>query len=340
MSFPFLQSLPAILGAVVYIIYLIFKKSTSHDPVIRSVIERLKFEDPGYYNYLESLSESQKERLIKSDTRLREIISERDRSILERALSNQFKTNIFVYCLCAFLVLSGIGLYIYQLPKSLKIDNITLQNTDSSSDELIVDRDPITVTWTQAGADEEVKVVLENVQTGQQTKSLRVQASEGRLIFHPDKYTNFDKIFTRDRLPNGINRVRAIFYSTKETFKSKEFEVRAGVSIIAYAEGADRIIFNAILDQTILENFWFQPRIALFEEGFNNRKIFEAETFQSQPSIKIPKAGKFDLTQLVFTVNPRDVINQKIYRTDIQSLRDALGELVIQQARSNRQTKK
>jgi len=62
--------------------------------------------------------------------------------------------------------------------------------------DLIVDIDPITVTWTSSGTDGEVFVVLENIATGKQTKRIRGLASDGRIRFNADDYTHVQLIIT------------------------------------------------------------------------------------------------------------------------------------------------
>jgi hypothetical protein len=321
----FLLSLPAILGIVGFVIYLLLKKSVTEDPIVKSIIDKLKFEEPDFANRWRGLSPMQKEEILKQDNALRDKLASTDRLILDKALTNQFRTNIFVYALCGLLLVTG--LYLFLKPRPLSIENITIQNTDSTAQDLVVDIDPITVTWTSSGKDEEVYATLENIETGKQTKRQRAKASDGSVVFVADKYTNYDKILS-NRLPNGTNRLRAILYAGSESFQSKPFEVKVGVKIICYEKPPDRIAFNAIIDQTIIDNFHFSPRLTLFkDEHFNGQKLFEATEYSSEPEIRIDSAKHFTTTNLAFSVNPRDIVNQKVYRTDIESLRDALKAL-------------
>ncbi|UPT69955.1 MAG: hypothetical protein M0D53_12545 [Flavobacterium sp. JAD_PAG50586_2] len=321
----FLLSLPAILGIVGFVIYYILKKSVTEDPVVKRIIEKLKFDEPNFASRWEGLNSAQKEEILKQDNELRDKLAAQDRFILDKALTNQFRTNIFVYTLCALLLITGI--YLFLKPKPLQIDNIQIQNTDVNAQDLVVDIDPITVTWTSSGVDEEVYVVLENIDTGKQTKKIRSQASDGTIQFDSNIYTNYDKILS-NRFPNGSNRIRAIIYGTSQSFKSKPFNVKVGVKIICYETLPNKLNFNAIIDQTIVSNFHFSPKITLFEdEHFNGQKMFEASSYQSEPIIIIDSPKKYMTTNLVFSVNPRDIVNEKTYRTDIESLRDAIKAL-------------
>ena len=90
----FLTTLPAILGIVGYVIYVILRKSATEDPVIKSIIAKLQYEDPSLFKSLNDLNPSQKDKLLRSDYRLREKITLGDRQILDKALSHQFYTNI------------------------------------------------------------------------------------------------------------------------------------------------------------------------------------------------------------------------------------------------------
>ncbi|MFT3823924.1 MAG: hypothetical protein QM731_08385 [Chitinophagaceae bacterium] len=321
----FLLSLPAILGIVAFVIYLILKKSVTQDPIVKAIIDKLKYEEPEFAHLWEGLNASQKKELLKQNNNVRRKLESKDRQILDNALTHQFRTNIFVYFLCGLLLV--IGIYLFLKPKPLIIDNIQIQNTDSTNKDLLVDIDPVTVTWTSSGKDEEVYVTLENTETGKQTKKLRGQASDGSITFAVDPYTNFDKILT-NRIPNRLNNIRVIFYAGSESFKSKPFALKVGVKVICYEELPNHLIFNAIVDQTIIDNFYFSPSLALFEdEHFNGQRVFESDSYSSTPSLLIDSPRIYKTNNLALSVNPRDIVNAKIYRTDIESIRDALKAL-------------
>ncbi len=131
-----------------------------------------------------------------------------------------------------------------------------------------------------------------------------------------------------NRLPNKSNRILAIIYANSESFKSKPFDIRVGVKIKCYEVFPKTIKFNAIIDQTIIDNFHFSQRITLFRDShFNGQKLFESESYNSEPSIVIDYPKNYMTANLVFSVNPRDIVNEKVYRTDIESLRDAIKAL-------------
>ena len=123
----FLTTLPAILGIVGFVIFLILKKSITEDPIIKSVLEKLKYNEPTFYHSIDSLNKSDKVKVLKTDYKLREKISEGDRRLLDKSLTNQFRTNIFVYTLCTLLLIIGILLYLRPVP--LNINSVQIQNT-------------------------------------------------------------------------------------------------------------------------------------------------------------------------------------------------------------------
>ncbi|TCN60151.1 hypothetical protein D0809_09465 [Flavobacterium circumlabens] len=318
----FLASLPAILGIVGFVTYLLVKKSITADPIIQKVLDKLQREAPEFYNHIQNLPEKEMIKLIKQDNDFRNEISVGDRAILSKALTNQFLTNIFVYSLCGLLLIIGIILFLR--PKPLEIQSITLQNTNTTSKEIITDLDPITVTWTSTGSNEQLYAVLVNAETGNQTKRIAVQASEGRVKFVVDKYSNFDKILT-NREPYGYNRIKAILYGSSNSFQSKEVEIKVGIKIIAYEEKPNKLKFYAIIDQVIADNFLFAPRLALFtDEHFNGQKIFEAPNYSSNPTLTIQDPQNYTSVNLAFTVNPQDIVDSKLIRTDIPSLKNAI----------------
>lgn len=323
--YDFLSALPSILGIVGFVIYLLVKKSVSNDPVINSILEKLKYDEPSYYKDILKLSSSEKSKILKDDNRLREKISKSDRKIINRIVTNHYRTNVFVYIICSLLLITGI--YLYVRPKPLNVSSIHIQNAETDDNDLIVDIDPITVTWTSNGKNDEVEVVLENIQTGKQTERYRALASDGYIKFLSDNFYNYDKILN-NRIPNESNRVRAIIYSGTESFSSRPYELKVGVKIICYPETSNALRFNAIVDQYIIENFHFAPKIALFKDkSFNNNKIFESSSYQSKPLLIIDDIEDYVIDNFVLSINPRDVINSRIFRTDIQSTKEALLEL-------------
>jgi hypothetical protein len=328
----FLMSLPAVLGIVGFVIYLILKKSITADPIIKSILNKLKHDEPQFYKHLQQLSESERAQLIAKDNEFKAKISEGDRLIINRIVINQFRTNIFVYSLCAALLVAGLVLFLR--PKPLNIDSIQLQNANAFNNDLITDLDPITVTWTSTGSDGPLYVVLANAATGKQSNRIPVQASVGKIKFVVDKYSNFDKILS-DREPNGSNRIKAILYSGKESFQSTEFEVKVGIKIIAYEERPNLIRFNALIDQVIVENFLFAPRLALFkDEHFHGQHVFEAERYMAEPCIVVQNPKDYTPANLVININPQDVMDSKLIRTDVPAIRDAILALKFPQQKN------
>jgi hypothetical protein len=321
----FLSSLPAILGIVGFVIYQILKRSAAEEPVIKAILDKLSYQEPQILDSLKHLNAAQKEKLLKSDYALREKLSEKDREILDKALSQQFKLNLFVYTLCGGLLIAGIVLYLK--PKPLQIDSINIQDTSTNSPDFLVDIDPITITWTSSGEDGQIYVVLENAQTGQQSKRIRALASDGKVKIDPDPYWNFDKVLS-NRTPNENNRIRAIVYTDRRSFPSKYFEIKVGVKIICFPQQPNLLTFNAIVDNRIVDNFHFAPRLALFtDDKFNGRKLFEAKEFGPNPSIEIDTPSKYSPVDMAFAVNPSDIIQEGIYRTDVESLKTAILSL-------------
>lgn len=286
----FFLSLPAILGVVVFVIYFILKKSISEDPILKTILNKVRTKSPRAYSAFNSVTIKEREKLLRDDMSFRQILSLEELRVLEKALKNQFRTNIYVCSLCGFLLVAGIGLFIYQslLPKPLIIDNIEIQDTDSAARKLLVDLDPVTVTWTMTGQDEEVYLALENAASGQQTKKIRVQASEGKIVFPHDPYDNYDKILN-NRIPLESNRIRVIVYGSKQTFKSKEFEIKVGVQILALASLPNRVDFIEEVDNRQVSSYLYIPRLALFEgAGYDKPTYFEGREYASEHSFVIP----------------------------------------------------
>lgn len=269
------------------------------------------------YNSFEGLDSKQKEKLLKNNLQFQEVLSQKELSILENALKRQFQTNIFVYSLCGFLLLAGIGLFIYQgtLPKPLHIDNIEIQDTDSTARKILVDLDPVTVTWTINGQDEEVFAVLENVSTGQQTKKIRVQASEGKVVFPSDRYDNYDKILN-NRQPLQSNRIRAIIFGRTQSFKSREFQLKVGVRLFCLGTQNGNIDFFVTVDNTIVDNYHYLPKLTLFRgTHFDEPVFFEGKELAARHTFKVPNPENINPNQYILAYsNPQD---DRIVRSEV-----------------------
>jgi hypothetical protein len=321
----FLSSLPAILGIIGFVIYFLLKKSVTRDPIISSIIDKVRKESPEISHSLEGLDNKQKERLLKSDIKFRNALSQDELRVLDNAMHRQFKTIIFVYSLCGFLLLTGIGLYIYQLskPKVLGIDNIQIQDTDSTARKILVDLDPVTVTWTTSGRDEEVYVALENAATGQQTKKIRVQASEGKVVFPSDPYDNYEKILN-ERHPLQSNRVRAIIFGNKETFKSKEFEIKVGVRLLCLVSANGKIEFLATIDNRQIDSYHYLPKLALFRnKSFSNPVILEGRELAPEHFFVVQHPETINPKNYILTYsNPQDdrIVRSEVDMTELYKL--------------------
>ncbi|MCQ6960109.1 hypothetical protein [Mucilaginibacter aquariorum] len=64
---PFFLALPVVLGVVAFVIFQILKKSVTADPIVKSIISKLKSEQPEFYKHLQSLPESERAALITKD---------------------------------------------------------------------------------------------------------------------------------------------------------------------------------------------------------------------------------------------------------------------------------
>jgi hypothetical protein len=320
----FFISLPAILGVLAFVIYYILRKSITEDPIIKSILDKVRRELPEIYQSIESLDNKQKEELLKKDISIRKTLSLNELKLLDTALKHQFRTNLYVYSLCGILLLSGIGLFIYysNKPKQLVIDNIQIQNTDSTSRNILVDLDPVTVTWTSTGHDEIVFVALENVESGQQSKKVRVQASEAKIIFKSDRYDNYDKILS-NRQPLQSNRVRAIVFTGKESFQSKEFEIKVGVRLLCLGTLPNRIEFLATIDNRIVDNYSYLPTLALFKKGsnFQNPIILEGNELAPKHEFKISHPETIDVKN--FILSYKNSQDDRLVRTEVD-----LGEFL------------
>lgn len=308
---------PIILGSVVFVIKEFLKYSKQSDPIIQPILRKIKVNIPDVYSYYEEKNQGENISLLSQNIKVKETLTNKELEILENTLKRQSLSNLYIISISSLLLIIGLFLYSNQLnrPEPFNIDNIYIQNTDSLSTNILVDLDPIEATWTSTGLDEEVYAVLENVKTGQQSERIRVQASEGKVVFESNKYDNYDGILD-NRIPLQYNRIRAIIYGTNKSFKSKEFKVKVGVRMYVFANLPNTITFWATVDNQRVSNYHYLPKISLFEDHkFNGRITLAGNEMSSIHQLVVPNPEKINPETYILTYENKQ--DDRIVRSEI-----------------------
>jgi hypothetical protein len=149
-------------------------------------------------------------------------------------------------------------------PVGLRLESFHLESLAPEAKGLAVDTDTLRLTWNSQGTTMDVQVALENVQTGRRTTWERVASSEGSLLFAPSAYR--DLLAERER--GAFNRVRAVVNAGEKTWRSQEFNLLVGLTVMAYVrpESSDLCI-SALIDDSAVQGYDFEARAAIWTKS-------------------------------------------------------------------------
>jgi hypothetical protein len=109
----FLSPLSALLGITGFVVYYFISRNRGGDRITLDIVAKLRREAPERLPpQTTKLDSATLAKLVESDTILRSKVGEQDFQLLRDALRQQFITSVIVYGLCAFIFLTGIGLYV------------------------------------------------------------------------------------------------------------------------------------------------------------------------------------------------------------------------------------
>src|SRR5262245_35586226 len=112
--YAFLSALPAILGILGFVVFLIVRSFGKGDPATLIIIQKHRAEHPDRFTNAK-LTPKQVHDLLSEDQKLRKEVGKQDFALLGQALRQQHVQSITIYGLCAALfVVSGI-LFVYQM---------------------------------------------------------------------------------------------------------------------------------------------------------------------------------------------------------------------------------
>jgi hypothetical protein len=302
----FLAGLPALLGFAGFIIYQVLQHSGKPNPIVTQIVQKLRNEAPERVPD-QRLSASQVGRLLREDSQLRQVITDQDYLLLRKVLNQQFWTSLFVYTICAGLFVFGMITYVRQTAQ-LKVAEITLSSANGDAGDQRVDLDPVVARWKIQGDSEILNAYLENIQTGERSKTNRVQASDRQISFCPSDYKSTLNIRRR----GGLNRIRVVLEGQKTTFRSNEFDVHVGVLLLLVAT-ADKISLAAMIDNQLVQGYAYEARILLQRIGQVEPFSIGGQIQGGKKDWKVPNIKTVDwpATKIVY-LGPDDI---KIVRT-------------------------
>src|SRR5205823_6443217 len=121
-----LAALPAILGILGFVVYLLLRSSGRGDPETLRIVEKLRTDHPERFATQGKLTSTQLYGLLQTDQTLQREVGKQDFLLLGQALRQQFVKSLVVYIICALLFLAGVALFVYQVnrPSPTSLSNL------------------------------------------------------------------------------------------------------------------------------------------------------------------------------------------------------------------------
>ena len=286
--YSFLAALPAILGLVAFVVYHFLNKHTRGDEITKRILDKIRLEMPDLVAKYEGLPIAERKRFIAKDQVLRRHISEVDSRLLQQALRQQFIMSLVIYSIASALVVVGVALFVYTTtrPQRTSISDVRITAIHRQSKGLLVDLDPVRVTWKSAGEGSDVDVYLENIDTGKRSVERKVGSYQEWAVFHPDDYWNV--LHTRERAT--ANRIRAVVRSKTDSVESTEYALSVGIKITVVGF-EDKIKVIARIGNRTIDFYNFEATVVIprksgvaefltldgFEYNDNDRPIRDPE---------------------------------------------------------------
>jgi|SRR5208282_1264529 len=242
--------------------------------------------------------------------------SKGDLRLLEQALKQQFIQNLVVYGLCAVIFCFGVILFFLQAwrPQPLGVNEIRAESTNPIANGKAIDLDDLKVSWKASGEPDDLKVYLENVQTGRQSNILNSSSTDQSIVFNRESYQEV----LNERRAGGRNRLRVICQGRKSLFKSDAFDLMVGVTILGFYDPDHRAIrLSAMIDQSLVQDFVFDAKALVWTRDSPPELLSFGGVIHGMQDFVVddPEKIKWDTLKIIY-LGPED---PSIIRTQILS---------------------
>jgi hypothetical protein len=273
--YEFLQALPALVGFIGFFVYLWAGQQKSGGNVFSKIVDRLRQNPNVDIRSYGSMTPAKLRHLIAADEKVRSTVNEQDRELLKLVIQNQSRTTLIVFVVCAALVALGVWLVRTDplRPRPVQIGEIRIGAIEKQAEGLLVDLDPLQVSWRADGDEEVLSVCLENLSSGAKTRRKSVVSSARTVNFLPQDLAPL----LEDRSYKGVNRIRALVETSRSTFSSRDVDILVGIraslmiggTLISQGEERGKIstLFATIDDSTehVPSGYCFQGDFFAFD---------------------------------------------------------------------------
>jgi hypothetical protein len=301
--YAFLQALPAVLGIIGFFVYLWAGQQRIGGEIFSKIVDRLRQSPNIDLQAYGSMTPAKLRHLIAADEKIKSLVNDQDREILKLLIQTQSRTTAVVFFICAALVALGVWLVRTDplRPKPLQINQIRIEPIEEKAKGLLLDLDPLQVSWRADGDEEIVSVLLENIGTGKKTARKSVIGSARTVKFAADDLLPL----LEDRSYRGANRIRAVIETPRSTFSSTDVDLLVGIEIslmiggTLVAPGREEREINTLF-ATIDDSTEEMPRDYCFNGDFvaldfSNIPIVQPlRSCNSDGEIKLSKVSEID----------------------------------------------
>jgi hypothetical protein len=262
----FLSSLPAILGFTGFAVFWFLRFNYKGDATTRQVLTKVRRRAPDVAKRVERLRGQQLATALEQDAELRQVLDAGDQDILRQALRQQFILSLVVLGLSAGLVVFALVMFLRQqaLPQKLSVSSFLLESVEPQARGKAVDLDDLAASWKASGEPEDLRVYLENVQTGRRSQELRTGAQQQRIVFSREAY----RPCLDERTPARSNRLRIVCQGQRAVFQSPEFDVWVGVNIWGFWDEEKRAVrLAAMIDHALVQGYAFEAKAIVWTKG-------------------------------------------------------------------------
>jgi|SRR5579862_9689954 len=257
----FLAALPAILALTGFVLFLVLRSHGS-DETTKRLLQKVRNRDPSVIGkYPAKLSEPALAQLLVRDQEFRKVIGEHDFALLQQVLRNRFVLSLVVYALCGILFLAGVAMFVWvaMRPEPLRVSNVTIANQTPESHGILVDLDPLVITWDASGHSSDADLWMENVDTLVRSAMIRSAATDREATLTPEQY----RPVLAERRHRGVNRVRAVVSWQDGTAKSATTDLHVGttITVVGFPE---RLKIIARIDNEPIPFHDFETKVLLW----------------------------------------------------------------------------
>jgi hypothetical protein len=202
------------------------------------------------------------------------------------------RRRISIVSAVAVVLALGIAWAIYQppAPNPTLIGHLALTDQEPAAGGLLVDLDPLTVTWLAHGNPEDIRVFLESMQTSQRSEELRASSSEGSIRFPPEAYHRL--LANRER--NATNRIRAVIQSRSDNYASVPENVRVGLRVLTLAD-TDGVTVAAMIDNNRIPFYDFEAKVIVSSAAPQGKPIsIGPDIPYTYGRLGVPRPGDYD----------------------------------------------